>query len=579
MFLNGIGASPGIAMGKALVVVDNKPIIEKKIVDNVDYEIDRLDRAVEISKCEMEELKNKASKELPYDEAELVRNHLSILDNSDLIVSTKERIHKEKVNAEYALIQAKELFVTMFESMGNTYTSERAFDIKSATERLIKHLQGLEVIDISLIEEDTVLISDKFGISDLNLINVDMVVGVLSNFGTNVSISAIISRSIEVPSVVGLNGITQKVKNGDYIVFDGRSGKVVINPDENTIREYVEHKKKYNREKDILNSLKGKNTITLDGKHVSLHGNICSQIDLDNIIKNDAEGVGLCRTEFLYLNRDLSPSENHQYEVYKSIIKKMDGKPIIMRTLDIGADEELSYLNIDEELNPSLGYRSIRLCLDRLDIFKTQLRALYRASVYGNLKITFPMISCLRELIEVKSVLSETLEELDNEGINYNDNVEIGVVIEVPSLAMISDIIIKHVDFLSIEIEDLIQFTCAADRTNQRLSDIFEKFNPGVLRLIRFVLENAKKEGKWVEICGEPCGDLKMVPLLLAIGFDRLSMPPIAILNVRNLISSLNTSHFEELKNKVFSMDTVKEISDYMDYLLEYPLDFNSKIY
>lgn len=257
----------------------------------------------------------------------------------------------------------------------------------------------------------------------------------------------------------------------------------------------------------------------------------------------------------------------------------MDGKPIIMRTLDIGADEELSYLNIDEELNPSLGYRSIRLCLDRLDIFKTQLRALYRASVYGNLKITFPMISCLRELIEVKSVLSETLQELDNEGINYNDNVEIGVVIEVPSLAMISDIIIKHVDFLSIEIEDLIQFTCAADRTNQRLSDIFEKFNPGVLRLIRFVLENAKKEGKWVEICGEPCGDLKMVPLLLAIGFDRLSMPPIAILNVRNLISSLNTSHFEELKNKVFSMDTVKEISDYMDYLLEYPLDFNSKIY
>lgn len=574
MFLNGIGASPGIAMGKALVVVDNKPIIEKKIVDNVDYEIDRLDRAVEISKYEMEELKNKASKELPYDEAELVRNHLSILDNSDLIVSSKERIYKEKVNAEYALSQAKELFVTMFESMGNTYTSERAFDIKSATERLIKHLQGLEVIDISLIEEDTVLISDKFGISDLNLINEDMVVGVLSNFGTNASISAIISRSIEVPSVVGLNDITQKVKNGDYIVFDGRSGKVVINPDENTIREYVEYKKKYNREKDILNTLIGKNTITLDGKNVSLHGNICSQIDLDNIIKNDAEGVGLCRTEFLYLNRDLSPSENHQYEVYKSIIKKMDGKPIIMRTLDIGADEELSYLNIDDELNPSLGYRSIRLCLDRLDIFKTQLRALYRASVYGNLKITFPMISCLRELIEVKSVLSETLQELDKEGIDYNDNVEIGVVIEVPSLAMISDIIIKHVDFLSIEIEDLIQFTCAADRTNQRLSDIFEKFNPGVLRLIRFVLENAKKEGKWVEICGEPCGNLKMVPLLLAIGFDKLSMPPIAILNVRNLISSLNTSDFEELKNIVFSLDTVKEISEYMDHFLEQSFRF-----
>jgi phosphotransferase system enzyme I (PtsI) len=569
MFLNGIGASPGIAMGKALVVVDNKPIIEKRTIDNVDYEIERLDRAVEISRKEMDELKNKAIKELPYGEAELVVEHLSILDNSDLIISTKERIEKEKVNAEYALNEAKELFVTMFESMGNLYTSERAFDIKSITNRLIKHLLGLEVIDVSLLEEDTILVSDKFSINDLNLINVDTIVGALTDLGTKASISAIISRGIEIPSVVGLNDITQKVKNGDYVVFDGRSGEVLLNPDEKIKAEYIEHRKKYCKEREMLKRLKGKKTVTLDGKEINLYGIISSQIQIDNIIKNDAEGVGLLRTEFLYLNRDTSPSENQQYEVYKSIIEKMDGKPIVIRTLDIGADEELSYINLKEELNPSLGYRSIRLCLDRLDIFQTQLRALYRASVYGNLKIEFPMISCLAELLEVKSILKETLDKLDVEGIKYNKNVEIGAVIEIPSLAIISDIIVKHVDFLSVEIDDLIQFTCAVDRSNHRLNDIFDKFNPGVLRLLRHVIESAKNENKWVGISGEPCGDLKMVPLLLAIGFKKLSMPPISILEVRNLISSINTQDLEKLKDEVFSKETSREISNLMDRYLE----------
>ncbi|WP_024621037.1 phosphoenolpyruvate--protein phosphotransferase [Metaclostridioides mangenotii] len=569
MFLNGIGASPGIAMGKALVVVDNKPIIEKRTIDNVDYEIERLDRAVEISRKEMDGLKNKAIKVLPYGEAELVVEHLSILDNSDLIISTKERIEKEKVNAEYALNEAKELFVTMFESMGNIYTSERAFDIKSITERLIKHLLGLEVIDISLLEEDTILVSDKFTINDFNLINVDTVVGSLTDLGTKASFSAIISRGIEIPSVVGLNDITQKVKNGDFIVFDGRSGEVIVNPDEEIKTEYIEYRKKYCKEREMLNKLKGKKTVTLDGKEISLYGNMSTQIEMDNIIKNDAEGIGLLRTEFLYLNRDTSPSENQQYEVYKSIIEKMDGKPIVIRTLDIGADEELSYINLKEELNPSLGYRSIRLCLDRLDIFKTQLRALYRASVYGKLKIEFPMISCLAELIEVKSILKETLDKLDKDGIKYNKNVEIGAVIEVPSLAIISDIIVKHVDFLSVDIDDLIQFTLAVDRSNHRLNDIYEKFNPGVLRLLRHVLESAKNKNKWVGICGEPCGDLKMVPLLLAIGFEKLSMPPIAILNIRHLISSINTQDLQELKDKVFSMETSREISNLLDKYLE----------
>lgn len=572
MFLKGIGASPGIAMGRALLIMDEKPVIERKIVLNKEEEINRLIESVELAKHEMHELKNKAILELPYDEAEVIIEHLNIIDNSDLIESAKQKIESESVNAEYALHQAKEMYVSMLESVGGAYSFDRANDVLGLTDRLVKHLMGIQVldaIDISLINDNIIVVSDKIDINDVNIINLESVVGALTNTGGRASFSAIISRNNEKAAVVGLNNITDLVKNKDYIIVDGISGYVYINPDEEIKRKYTELKNKYVSEKERLKNLKGKESITLDEKKVNLYGNSCAKIDIENIIKNDSEGIGLYRTEFIFLNRESLPSEDYQFEIYKATLKKMKNKPIIMRTLDIGTDENLNYINLNKELNPSLGYRSIRLCLDRLDIFKTQLRALYRASVYGNLKIEFPMISCLSELLEVKSVIKEVMLELEKAGIEFNKNVEIGAVIEIPALALTTDVIIDHVDFVSVEIDDLIQFTCAVDRSNQRLDDIFDKFNPAILRLLELIFNEVYKKDKWAIVCGEPCGDVKMIPLLLSIGFDKFSMPPLSVLNIRQLVRSIKMSDLEKLKKELFSMYTSREISKSLEKFIE----------
>ncbi|HBG5344853.1 TPA: phosphoenolpyruvate--protein phosphotransferase [Clostridioides difficile] len=565
MAYKGIGASPGVALGKALVVEHSELVIEKKSIDNVEAEIAKLENAVAVSKEELIKVKEKASEELGAEEAEIFEAHLLVLEDPELIGSAIDKIKTESVNAEYALNEIKEMFVSMFESMDNEYMKERAADIKDVTNRILRHILGIKVVDLSALSEEVVLIAHDLTPSDTATMNKKMVLGFLTDIGGRTSHTAIMSRTLEIAAIVGLNDITSKVKDGDFVVFNGDTGEVIVNPDEETINKYTELKAKYEDERKALQLLKGKPSVTLDGKHVELAGNIGTPNDIEGLIKNDAEGVGLYRTEFLYMDRDSFPTEEIQYEAYKAVLEGMDGKPIVIRTLDIGGDKELSYLSMEPEMNPFLGYRAIRLCLDRKDIFKTQLRALYRASVHGKLRIMFPMISSLEELLQAKEVVKEVLAELDSEGVAYAKDVEIGMMIEVPSAAVISDVLAKHVDFFSIGTNDLIQYTCAVDRMNQKISYLYNQFNPAVLRLIKTVIDNAHKEGKWAGMCGESAGDQKMIPILLGMGLDEFSMSPISILPARKLITSVKESDMKKLADDVLNMGTAEEIKKYIE--------------
>lgn len=562
----GTGASPGIALGKALVIEHSELVIEKKTIENIDKEIQKLESAVKVSKEELTKVKEKALAELGEHEAEIFEAHLLVLEDPELIGSAISKIRDEKVNADYALNEIKEIFVAMFESMDNEYMRERAADIKDVTNRVLRHILGIKVVDLAELDEEVVLIAHDLTPSDTATMNKNMVLGFLTDIGGRTSHTAIMARTLEIAAVVGLNDITKKVKDGDYIVFNGDTGEVIVNPDEETKAKYASLKEEFEEYRKSLELLKGQASITTDGRHVELAGNIGSPNDVEGLIKNDAEGVGLYRTEFLYMDKEDSfPTEEEQYEAYKAVLEGMNNKPIVIRTLDIGGDKELPYFEMEAEMNPFLGYRAIRLCLDRKDIFKTQLRALYRASVHGKLRIMFPMISSLEELLDAKEVIKEVLKELDAENIAYSNDVEIGMMIEIPSAAVISDVLAKHVDFFSIGTNDLIQYTCAVDRMNQKISHLYNQFNPAVLRLIKMVIDNAHKEGKWVGMCGESAGDQRMIPILLGFGLDEFSMSPISILPARKLITSLSYADMQKFADEVLAMGTAKEIKEYVD--------------
>ena len=562
----GTGASPGIALGRALVIEHSELVIEKKTIENIDEEIQKLESAVKVSKEELTKVKEKALAELGEHEAEIFEAHLLVLEDPELIGSAISKIRDEKVNADYALNEIKEMFVAMFESMDNEYMRERAADIKDVTNRVLRHILGIKVVDLAGLDEEVVLIAHDLTPSDTATMNKNMVLGFLTDIGGRTSHTAIMARTLEIAAVVGLNDITKKVKDGDYIVFNGDTGEVIVNPDEETKAKYASLKEEFEEYRKSLELLKGQASITTDGRHVELAGNIGSPNDVEGLIKNDAEGVGLYRTEFLYMDKEDSfPTEEEQYEAYKAVLEGMNNKPIVIRTLDIGGDKELPYFEMEAEMNPFLGYRAIRLCLDRKDILKTQLRALYRASVHGKLRIMFPMISSLEELLDAKEVIKEVLKELDAENIAYSNDVEVGMMIEIPSAAVISDVLAKHVDFFSIGTNDLIQYTCAVDRMNQKISHLYNQFNPAVLRLIKMVIDNAHKEGKWVGMCGESAGDQRMIPILLGFGLDEFSMSPISILPARKLITSLSYADMQKFADEVLAMGTAKEIKEYVD--------------
>lgn len=539
-FLNGIAASSGIAIAKAYRLVEPDLSFDRKTVENAEQEVERFQSALAESKGELEVIRDNAHKELGADKAAIFDAHLLVLSDPELISPIEDKIKTDKVNAESALKETADMFITMFEQMDNEYMKERAADIRDVTKRVLSHLLGVQIANPSMIAEEVIIIAEDLTPSDTAQLNRQFVKGFTTDIGGRTSHSAIMARSMEIPAVVGTKESTKQIKNGDLVIVDGLKGLVHINPTPEAIAEYKEEHRKFEDQKAEWAKLVNEKSVTADGHHVELAANIGTPKDLKGVVENGGEGIGLYRTEFLYMGRDQLPTEEEQFESYKAVLEGMGGKPVVVRTLDIGGDKELPYLNLPKEMNPFLGFRAIRLCLEEQDMFRTQLRALLRASTYGNLKIMFPMIATLDEFRQGKAILEEEKQKLISEGSQVADNIEIGIMVEIPSTAVMAEQFAKEVDFFSVGTNDLIQYTMAADRMNERVSYLYQPYNPAILRLVKMVIDAAHKEGKWAGMCGEMAGDETAIPLLLGLGLDEFSMSATSILKARSQISHLN---------------------------------------
>ncbi|MTI69149.1 MAG: phosphoenolpyruvate--protein phosphotransferase [Firmicutes bacterium] len=563
--MEGIKASPGVAIGKALIKKEEKIDVKNTKIDDIQNEIKKLKDAREESKKQIQKLHDHAFENIGKEEAQIFEAHMMIIDDPEFFGQVEQKIKDESVNASWALKTVKDTFVTMFENMENEYMRERASDLKDVSGRIIKLLLGIKITDFSKLDEEVIVIAKDLTPSDTAQMDKEKVIGFVTEVGGKTSHSAIMARTLEIPAVVGVKELLNTVKNGDLVVFDGEEGEVYINPEESVVKKYEKKKKEYEEFTKSLDKLKGKESISKDGVKVELAANIGTPKDVDGILRNDGEGIGLYRTEFLYMDRDKLPTEDEQFKAYKEVLERMENKPVVIRTLDIGGDKELSYLDLPEEMNPFLGYRAIRLCLDKVEIFKTQLRALLRASVYGNIKIMFPMISSIEELRQAKKILEEVKKELINEEIKFDKNLEVGMMIEIPAAAILSDQFAKEVDFFSIGTNDLIQYTTAVDRMNQNISNLYNQFHPALLRLIKTVIDNGHKEGIWVGMCGEVAGDPKLIPVLLGMGLDEFSMSPISILKARWIISKLSKKEMEKKVDEILSLPTATDVENYID--------------
>ncbi|HEJ9309453.1 TPA: phosphoenolpyruvate--protein phosphotransferase [Staphylococcus aureus] len=559
--IKGIAASDGVAIAKAYLLVEPDLTFDKnEKVTDVEGEVAKFNSAIEASKVELTKIRNNAEVQLGADKAAIFDAHLLVLDDPELIQPIQDKIKNENANAATALTDVTTQFVTIFESMDNEYMKERAADIRDVSKRVLSHILGVELPNPSMIDESVVIVGNDLTPSDTAQLNKEFVQGFATNIGGRTSHSAIMSRSLEIPAIVGTKSITQEVKQGDMIIVDGLNGDVIVNPTEDELIAYQDKRERYFADKKELQKLRDADTVTVDGVHAELAANIGTPNDLPGVIENGAQGIGLYRTEFLYMGRDQMPTEEEQFEAYKEVLEAMGGKRVVVRTLDIGGDKELSYLNLPEGMNPFLGYRAIRLCLAQQDIFRPQLRALLRASVYGKLNIMFPMVATINEFREAKAILLEEKENLKNEGHDISDDIELGIMVEIPATAALADVFAKEVDFFSIGTNDLIQYTLAADRMSERVSYLYQPYNPSILRLVKQVIEASHKEGKWTGMCGEMAGDETAIPLLLGLGLDEFSMSATSILKARRQINGLSKNEMTELANRAVDCATQEEV-------------------
>ncbi|WP_332634237.1 phosphoenolpyruvate--protein phosphotransferase [Halalkalibacter flavus] len=560
--INGIGASAGIAIAKAYCLEEPEFKIEKKLIEDAESELKRFEGAVNQSKTELQKIKEHANRELGTDKADIFEAHLLVLSDPELLNSVKEKIENEGLNAEVAMKEVADMFVSMFESMENEYMKERAADIRDVTKRVIAHLLCVQVPNLSLVSEEVVIVAEDLTPSDTAQLNRKYVKGFTTNIGGRTSHSAIMARSMEIPAVVGAKVVTTEIENGALVIVDGIDGTVIANPSSEVLKKYEEKKTLFEVQKAEWAKLKNERTVSADGYHVELAANIGTPEDVKAVLGNGGEGVGLYRTEFLYMGRDQLPTEEEQFEAYRTVLESMEGKPVVVRTLDIGGDKELPYLDLPKEMNPFLGFRALRLCLEMPDLFRTQLRALLRASVYGNLKIMFPMVATLDEFREAKNILLEVKEQIKGTGSAVSDDIEIGIMVEIPSTAVAADLFAKEVDFFSIGTNDLIQYTMAADRMNERVSYLYQPYNPAILRLVKMVIDAAHKEGKWVGMCGEMAGDEVAIPILLGLGLDEFSMSATTILQARSQISKLSRVEMSNVLEQILNMKSAQEVEE-----------------
>ncbi|APH15413.1 phosphoenolpyruvate-protein phosphotransferase [Clostridium sporogenes] len=532
----GIAASKGYAIGKIFIKEDINIEVVEKSIDDIEKEKERFKSALSNTRDQLERIKDKAQKEVGAEKAAVFDSHIMLLDDPEFAGAVEMNIESNKVNSEKVLQEVIDMYSSIFASMEDEYMRERGADIKDVGKRIMLNLMGKSVNSMDDLDKDTIIVAQDLTPSDTAQLDKDKVIAFLTNIGGRTSHSAIMARTLEIPAIVGMKDITESVKNGDVVIVDGTEGVVIINPDKKTIEKYEGSKKVFLKEKEELKKLINVETVTKAGKRVEVCGNIGKPQDVHQVLENGGEGVGLFRTEFLYMDRDNMPSEDEQFESYKYAVEKMEGKPVVIRTLDIGGDKKLPYLEMPEEMNPFLGYRAIRLCLDRKELFKVQLRALIRASAFGNLKIMFPMISSLSEFKAAKELLKECMNELKAEGKEFNENLETGIMVEIPAAAICADELAKHVDFFSIGTNDLIQYTLAADRMNEKISYLYDPMHPAVLRLIKMTIDAAHKEGKWCGMCGEMAGDENAIATLVEYGLDEYSMSASSILTAKKII-------------------------------------------
>ena len=560
--LQGIAASDGIAIAKVYTLTEPDLSFTKISVEDTDNEISRLEEALVVSTKEIELIKETALKNLGEEEAQVFEAHLMVLSDPELVGQVKDAITSQKVNAEHALKEVSDMFISIFAGMeDNPYMQERAADIRDVSKRILANLLGVKIPSPATIKDEVVVVAGDLTPSDTAQLNRQYVKAFVTDIGGRTSHSAIMARSLEIPAIVGTKEITSLAKDGDLIIIDGLSGDVFLNPSEDVVAEYRAKAEAFAAQQAEWEKLKDADTFTKDGHQVELAANIGTPKDLEGVIHNGAEGVGLYRTEFLYMDSHDMPTEEDQFEAYKAVLEGMNGKPVVVRTMDIGGDKELPYLPLPHEMNPFLGYRAIRISLNEPEMFRTQLRALLRASVYGKLRIMFPMIATLNDFRGAKALLLEEKAKLVAEGVAVSDDVQVGIMIEIPAAAVLAHQFAKEVDFFSIGTNDLIQYTMAADRMNERVSYLYQPYNPSILTLIKHVIDSAHKEGKWAGMCGEMAGDQTAVPLLVGLGLDEFSMSASSVLKTRSLISKLTLEDMKALADKAINeCATVQEV-------------------
>lgn len=565
--MKGIAASPGIAIGKAFLLKVQKATVTKKNVNDTDSEVVRLNKAVELAKSQLDSIYKNACITLGIEEAKIFEAHLALVEDPMMINETTEIIRTQFNNAEWALKETSDKYSAIFEAMENEYMAQRAADIKDVTSRVIDILMDVTRIDISHFAEKVVIVAEDLLPSDTARMDKKNVAAIVTELGSRQSHTAIIARNLGIPAVVGLKGALSLIGCDETIIVDGSTGEIIVNPTESETERFLNVLNEQNLVRANLLELKQKPSITKDGFKVHIMANIGTPDEAIAAFDNGAEGIGLFRTEFLYMDRSSLPSEEEQFEAYKKVALIMQGKPVVVRTLDIGGDKELPYLGLEKEENPFLGYRAIRYCLDRQDVFRKQLRAILRASAFGQIKIMFPMIAVINELREAKKILNEEKEKLLNESIDVDNNIEVGIMVEIPSCAIAADVFAKEADFFSIGTNDLTQYTLAVDRGNLKVSDLYSHYNPSLLRLIKYVIDSAAAQGIWCGMCGEAAADKLLIPLLLGMGLNEFSMSPPSVLEARKIVNNTEKSKFSNRVGDVISLATADEIGKYLEGL------------
>lgn len=559
--LVGKGVSDGIGLGKVVILKENELKIEKLKIEDISAEKQLVYNAIKEVENEIEDL----IQNILGTEKEIMQAYLMILQDPNLTEEIIKIIEQEKCNSSYAVENGLNKIIKTFEEMNDPYMSARSRDIEDMKKRILSKLLNIKEIDLSKLPENTILVAKELSTSDTAKMNLKNISGIITEIGGVNSHMAIIARTNEIPAIVGIKHIFENIKESDYIALNGKTGEIFLNPKQEKIEELTKNQESLKQEKLELEKYKNEKTITKDGHQVELLANIGGPQDIQIVIDNTAEGVGLLRSEFLYMDAIDFPSEDEQFIAYKKIAESLENKRLVIRTLDIGGDKDLKYMKLPKEENPFLGYRAIRIYLDNVDLFKVQLRAILRASSYGNVSIMFPMISSVDELRKSKEIIEEVKKELNSKNIKFNENIEVGIMVEIPSSAIMADEFAKECDFFSIGTNDLIQYTIAVERGNEKLTNLYSHYNPAVIRLIKSAIDGAHKNGILCGMCGEAAGDVKFIPLLVGLGLDEFSMNANKILSVRKLITGLNFEECKKLANNVLHLASTEEVKDELE--------------